>query len=167
MAQSLLGAGRGLSLIGEEIWAATSPSSDQTVAQRKAAAQAFEKQLQASLPSDLTKLVLQIAEERDAFVARTVLAARLPGWEEITLADIIMLPLRSGIVKLSARTATSNAECVFKIPSQSVSGAARVRAVHQALSDAGVASKLLASGVDWTVEQLLTARELCGDWTPR
>lgn len=172
MAQGLLGAGRGLSHIASAL--SGEPTSAETSAEASAA-KAFEEQLHGSLPSELTKLVLQLARERDAFVVRTVLAAGLPGWEDVTLADVVVSPISTswgsgchGIVKIVARTATSNAKCVFKIPSQTASGCARVRAVHQALSDAGVAATLLASGADWTVEPLLTTREVFvgEDWEP-
>ena len=166
MAEELLGKGRGLSHIDttnrgdltdqnslQTIANGWGPS--QTLAQREAAAQAFEEALHASHPSCLAKLVLQLAKERDTFVALTVLGARVPGWEEVTPADIVVSPLRSGIVKLSARNATSNADCVFK-----TRGTARIRAVHQVLSDAGVATTLLASGPGWTAEQFLTGRDM-------
>jgi hypothetical protein len=163
--EDLLGNGRGLSHIDTNCGALTDQSSEQTIAngwgpsqtlaQRKAAAQAFEEKLHASQPSDLAKLVLQLAKERNAFVVLTVLAARVPGWEEVTPADVVVSPLRSGIVKLSARTASSNADCVFK-----TRGTAHIRAAHQELSDAGVATTLLACGPGWTAEQFLTGRDM-------
>ena len=81
-----------------------------------------------------------------------ILAARLPGWKDVTAATVVVTPFagRVGIVKLSASTATANAELVFKRLYPPAS--ARLRAVHQALSHAGVAPPLLASGSDWTAE---------------
>ena len=162
--QRVLGVGRGLSHIdtnrGALLTGQQSSGDKQTIADGFGAGRSFEEQLRASQPSDLAKLALQLAEERDAFVARTVLAVGVPGWEEVAPADIIASPFRSGVVKLSARTATANADCVFKLPSNSsVNGAARIRTVHRVLSDAGVASALLASGVDWTVEELGAGRD--------
>jgi len=88
-----------------------------------------------------------------------ILAARLPGWKDVTAATVVVTPFagRVGIVKLSASTATANAELVFKRLYPPAS--ARLRAVHQALSHAGVAPPLLASGSDWTAEAAGTRRD--------
>ena len=50
----------------------------------------FERELRASQPSDSTRLALQLLDERDACLARTVpvLAARLPGWEAAIRTNI-------------------------------------------------------------------------------
>ena len=54
------------------------------------AGQDFERELRASQPSDSTRLALQLLDERDACLARTVpvLAARLPGWEAVIRTNI-------------------------------------------------------------------------------
>ena len=121
--------------------------------------ESLEEQLRRSAPADLIKLATQLAAERDAFVARTVLAAKLPGWERCSLAGTAVASLKAGICKVSNRNATTNANVVLKllgteIGSSESSSTEKIVAVHRALSDAGVATTLLASGPDWTIEAL-------------
>ena len=87
--QRLLGAGRGLTHVEPRAL----PDPPESESGGSAGSGGFEEQLRASQPSDLTSLVLQLAEERNAFVARTILAARLPGWETVALADVTVTPL--------------------------------------------------------------------------
>jgi hypothetical protein len=117
----------------------------------------LEEQLHRSAPADLIKLATQLAAERDAFVVRTVLLAKLPGWERCSLAGTAVTSLKAGICMVSNQNATSNANVVFKLLGIEIGGsesasAEKIVVVHRALSDAGVATTLLASGPDWTIE---------------
>ena len=88
----------------------------------------FERELRASQPSDSTRLALQLLDERDACLARMVLAARRPGWEAVSPADVTVSPFRGGIFRLSARTAATarHSEVVFKLGSESATADASV-----------------------------------------
>ena len=114
--------------------------------------ESLEEQLRRSAPADLIKLATQLAAERDAFVARTVLAAKVPGWERCSLKGTTVASLNVGNCKVSNRNATANANVVLKLSSEESASTAKIIAVHRVLSDAGVATTLLASGPDWTIE---------------
>lgn len=120
--------------------------------------ESLEEQLRRSAPADLASLAAQLAEERDAFVARTVLAAKLPGWEGCSLSGTKVAPLKAGICRVSNRGAAANADVVLKLLGEDSESSARIAAAHRALGDAGVATALLASGPDWTIEALGTGR---------